>query len=126
MPTNAAVAFPLGARIEIAQTGAGQITISGGFTFRLPSGKTAKTRLQYSIIALTKRGADEWILSGALASEQWALVCARERNVHGEHRQNRRLARSDGSAVPETGRDRRLLWRALRRAARTEHRIATA
>ena len=67
MPTEAAVAFPLGARIEIAQTGAGQITVSGGFTFRLPSGKTAKTRLQYSIIALTKRGADECILSGALA-----------------------------------------------------------
>jgi hypothetical protein len=34
------------------------------------------------------------------------------------------IARSDDSA--ETGRDRRLLWRALRRAARTEHRIATA
>jgi hypothetical protein len=29
VPTNAAVAFPIGARIEIAQTGAGQITVSG-------------------------------------------------------------------------------------------------
>ena len=37
-----------------------------------------------------------------------------------------KLARSNGSAVPETGRDRRLLWHALRRPARTEHRIATA
>ena len=68
VPTNAAVAFPLGARIEIAQTGAGQITVSGaGVTLRLPAGKTAKTRLQYSVIALTKRNTDEWILSGDLA-----------------------------------------------------------
>ena len=67
-PTNASVAFPLGSRIEIAQTGAGQITVSGaGITLRLPAGKAAKTRLQYSIIVLTKRGADEWILSGDLA-----------------------------------------------------------
>jgi hypothetical protein len=51
VPTNAAVFFPIGARIEIAQTGAGQITVGGaGITLRLPSGKTAKTRLQYSII----------------------------------------------------------------------------
>ena len=28
VPTEAAVVFPLGARIEIAQTGAGQITVS--------------------------------------------------------------------------------------------------
>ena len=68
VPTDAAVAFPLGARIEIAQTGAGQITVSGaGVTLRLPAGKTAKTRLQYSVIALTKRNTDEWILSGDLA-----------------------------------------------------------
>ena len=58
----------LGACIEIAQTGAGQITVSGsGVTLRLPSGKQAKTRLQYSIIALTKRNMHEWIFSGDLA-----------------------------------------------------------
>jgi hypothetical protein len=46
VPTNAAVAFPLAARIELAQTGAGQITVSGsGVTLRLPAGKQAKTRL---------------------------------------------------------------------------------
>ena len=68
VPTNATVAFPLGARIDIAQTGGGQITVSGaGVTLRLPSGKQAKTRLQYSVIALTKRDTDEWILSGDLA-----------------------------------------------------------
>ena len=68
VPTNAVVAFPLGARIDIAQTGAGQITVFGaGVTLRLPAGKAAKTRLQYSIIALSKRNTDEWILSGDLA-----------------------------------------------------------
>ena len=61
-------ATALGARIEIAQTGAGQIIVSGsGVTLRLPAGKQAKTRLQNSIIALTKRGTDDWILSGDLA-----------------------------------------------------------
>ena len=60
--------FPGGARIEIAQAGAGQITVAGaGVTLRLPAGKQAKTRLQYSTIALTKRNPDEWILSGDLA-----------------------------------------------------------
>ena len=68
VPTDAAVFLPLGARIEIVQAGAGQITVSGsGVTLRLPAGKTAKTRLQYSVITLTKCGADEWILSGDLA-----------------------------------------------------------
>jgi len=68
VPPDAAVAFPLGACIEIVQAGAGQITVSGaGVTLRLPSGKQAKTRLQYSIIALTKRDANEWFLSGDLA-----------------------------------------------------------
>ena len=68
VPTNASVAFPLGSRIEIAQTGAGQISVSGaGVTLRLPAGKTAKTRVQYSVISVTKRGADEWILSSDLA-----------------------------------------------------------
>ena len=56
-------AFPVGARIEIAQAGAGQITVGGaGVTLRLPAGKQAKTRLQYSVIALTKRNTDEWTL----------------------------------------------------------------
>ena len=49
------------------QTGVGQIISGSGVTLRLPSGKAAKTRLQYSIIALTKRNTNEWILSGDLA-----------------------------------------------------------
>ena len=68
VPTDSAVFFPFGARIEIVQAGAGQITVSGaGITLRVPSGRTAKTRVQYAIIALTKRNTDEWILSGDLA-----------------------------------------------------------
>ena len=69
VPANASVAFPIGARIELAQVGAGQITASpaGGVTLRTPAGHAAKTRTQYSIIALTKRGTDEWIVSGDLA-----------------------------------------------------------
>ena len=68
VPTDSAVFFPFGARIEIVQAGAGQITVGGpGITLRLPAGKQAKTRLQYSVIVLTKRTYDEWFLSGDLA-----------------------------------------------------------
>ena len=68
VPTDGAVGFPFGARIEIVQAGAGQSTVSGsGVTVRLPAGKQAKTRLQYSTIALTRRNTDECILSGDLA-----------------------------------------------------------
>jgi len=68
VPTDSAGTFPIGARIEIVQAGAGQITVSGaGVTLRLPSGKQAKTRLQYSVIVPSKRNTDEWFLSGDLA-----------------------------------------------------------
>jgi hypothetical protein len=51
VPSVAAITFPIGARIEIAQIGAGQITVAGsGVILRLPAGKTAKTRSQYAII----------------------------------------------------------------------------
>lgn len=69
IPTNATVAFPVGARVEIMQTGAGQATVAGaaGVTLRLPPTRTAGTRGQYSRIDAQKIAADEWVLGGDLA-----------------------------------------------------------
>lgn len=66
VPPNSSVAFPLGTMIEIAQYGAGQVTIvaGAGVTLRTPSSLT--TRAQYSTVSLRKRATDEWIVSGDL------------------------------------------------------------
>lgn len=71
IPLNSSVAFPTGTSINIAQTGAGQVTVSGasGVTIR-STGATAttpKTRAQYSAITCVKIGTDEWICVGDIA-----------------------------------------------------------
>jgi hypothetical protein len=69
VPTNAAVAFPVGASIDLLQLGAGQITVSpaGGVTVN-KSMATAKSRTQYSVLTLTKIATDTWVLSGDAAA----------------------------------------------------------
>lgn len=63
VPTNAAVAIPIGTVISLIQLGAGQVTISGaGVTLRAPSG--LKIRTQYSMATLVKIATDEWVVSG--------------------------------------------------------------
>lgn len=64
VPPNSAVAFDIGAVIEICQFGAGQVTIvaGAGVTIRTPSSLT--TRAQYSTVSLRKRATDEWVVSG--------------------------------------------------------------
>lgn len=66
VPPNSSVAFPIGTVIEIAQQGAGQITLTpgAGVTIRTPSSLT--TRAQYSTVGIRKRGTDEWVASGDL------------------------------------------------------------
>lgn len=71
IPLNSSVAFPTGTSINIAQTGAGQVTISGaaGVTIR-STGATAttpKTRAQYSAITCVKIATDEWLCIGDIA-----------------------------------------------------------
>jgi hypothetical protein len=69
VPTNAAVALPVGASIDLLQLGAGQITVSpaGGVTVN-KSMATAKSRTQYSVLTLTKIATDTWVLSGDAAA----------------------------------------------------------
>ena len=71
IPLNSSVAFPIGTSINIAQTGAGQVTVSGdaGVTVR-STGATAttpKTRAQYSAITCVKIATDEWLCLGDIA-----------------------------------------------------------
>lgn len=68
VPTNASVAFPVGAQVMLAQYGAGQLILSpaGGVTIRTPL--VLKSRTQYSTLVLVKLATDEWLLSGDLAS----------------------------------------------------------
>lgn len=68
IPTNATVAFPLNTRIDIAQYGAGQVTVGGaGVTIR-SSGSRLKLASQYSAATLWKKGTDEWILMGDITA----------------------------------------------------------
>lgn len=70
VPTNASVAFPVGANLLVRQTGAGVVSIlaASGVTIRngLP---TAKTAGQYQgSISIHKIDTDEWYLDGSVAA----------------------------------------------------------
>ena len=69
VPPNSSVAFNTGTRIDIIQYGAGQTTVvpGSGVTIR-SSGSKLKLTGQYSGASLWKKGTDEWILIGDIAS----------------------------------------------------------
>lgn len=70
IPTNASVAFPIGAQINIIQIGAGQVTVNAvtsGTTTVLSTGSTPaapRLRAQYSVATLIKAGTDLWYVTG--------------------------------------------------------------
>jgi hypothetical protein len=73
IPTNASVAFPIGAQINIIQIGAGQVTINAvtsGTTTVLSTGASAaapKLRAQYSAATCIKVATDTWYVVGDVA-----------------------------------------------------------
>jgi hypothetical protein len=73
IPTNANVAFQIGAQINIIQIGTGQVTINAvtsGTTTVLSNGATPaapKLRTQYSSATLIKVGTDAWYVVGDIA-----------------------------------------------------------
>ena len=73
IPTNASVAYPIGAQINIIAIGAGQVTINAvtsGTTTVLSNGATAaapKLRVQYSSATLVKVATDTWYVIGDIA-----------------------------------------------------------
>ena len=66
IPTDAALAWPVGASIDVFATGAGTITIAGdtGVTVNATPGLILRT--QWSSATLLKRGADSWVVYGDL------------------------------------------------------------
>jgi hypothetical protein len=73
IPTNANVAYPVGAQINIIAIGAGQVTIdavTSGTTTVLSNGASAaapKLRVQYSSATCIKVATDTWYVVGDLA-----------------------------------------------------------
>lgn len=67
IPTNASVAFPVGTQVNILQTGAGQVTVSGaGVTINGTPG--LKLRTQWASATLVKRATDTWVVMGDLSA----------------------------------------------------------
>jgi hypothetical protein len=68
VPLNSSVAYTIGTQIHIAQTGAGQVTVTpaGGVTINATPG--LKTRAQWSAVTLIKRGTDTWLAIGDLSA----------------------------------------------------------
>jgi hypothetical protein len=66
VPLNSSVAFPIGAQINILQTGAGQTTIAGAGGVTI-NGTGTKLRVQWSSATLIKRATDTWVLIGDIS-----------------------------------------------------------
>lgn len=68
IPTNSTVGFPTGTRIDIIQTGAGQVTVGGaGVTINSKS-SNKKLFAQGSAASLIKFATDTWWLVGDLSA----------------------------------------------------------
>lgn len=71
IPPNSSVAYAVGAQLNLAQTGAGQVTVSGGSGVTVVStGATAaspKTRAQYSTMTAIQTSADNWLVIGDIS-----------------------------------------------------------
>lgn len=67
IPTNASVAYPVGTKIDLAQIGAGQVTVAGAGGVTVNSTPTLKFRDQYSAATCIKTATNTWLLVGDLA-----------------------------------------------------------
>ena len=71
IPPNSSVAYPVGAQINMAQLGAGQVTVSGGVGVTVVStGATAsapKARAQYSTLTAVQTSTDNWLVMGDIS-----------------------------------------------------------
>lgn len=70
IPTDATLSWPVGASMDIFQTGAGQVTIAvaDGGTTTLNFTPGNKLRTQWSSATIMKRGANNWVLYGDLTA----------------------------------------------------------
>jgi hypothetical protein len=66
VPTNASVAFAIGATIIVTRRGSGEVTVGGaGVTLR-SAGSRLRIGQQFAGVALIKIGTDEWMVLGDL------------------------------------------------------------
>lgn len=68
IPTNATLAWPIGASMDILQTGTGQVTIAGAVGVTVNSTPGLKLRTRWSSCTIMKRGTDSWIVYGDLTA----------------------------------------------------------
>lgn len=66
VPTDAAVAFPIGTVIQVVQYGAGTVTIAGAGVTLDSRGGALRTSARYGVVSLRKRAVNEWVVSGDL------------------------------------------------------------
>jgi hypothetical protein len=71
IPPNSSVAYPVGAQLNLAQLGAGQVTFAGGSGVTIVStGATAsapKLRAQYSTATAVQTSTDNWLVMGDIS-----------------------------------------------------------
>ena len=69
IPPNSSVAYGIGTQINIAQLGAGQVTITAGAGVTLNSaGAKLKTAAQYAVATCVKTATDTWFVVGNLSA----------------------------------------------------------
>jgi hypothetical protein len=68
IPTNAAIAYPIGTSIDILQTSTGQVTIAGAAGVTVNATPGLKLRTQWSSATLFKRAENTWVVFGDLTA----------------------------------------------------------
>ena len=66
IPPNSSVAYPTGTKIDLAQIGAGQVTVAAGAGVTVNSTPGLKFIAQYSAATCIKTATDTWLLVGNL------------------------------------------------------------
>jgi hypothetical protein len=68
IPLNSSVAYPVGAQINVLQTGTGQTTIAATAGVTVNATPGLKLRAQWSSVTLIKRATDSWVAVGDLSA----------------------------------------------------------
>jgi hypothetical protein len=68
IPTDAAVAFPIGTSLDVLRVGAGAVDVAGAGGVTVNATPGLKLRAQWSSATLIKRAANTWVLVGDLSA----------------------------------------------------------
>lgn len=68
VPLNSSIAYPIGTKITVVQTGTGQTTITPTSGVTINGTPGLKLRAQWSAVTLVKRGTDTWVAFGDLTA----------------------------------------------------------